>query len=218
MATIAALYDRRATGQGRLVETSLFDAVAEWMGYPSYFTLYGGQPPARAGVRHATVVPYGSYRCGDGQSVNFAVQTEGQWGRFCRDVCERPEWESDPLFATSADRRINRTVLETAIEDVFASYPRSEITRRLEAADIPYGDVIDVAGFVGHPQLAARDRWREVGSPAGPLRAIVPPMDIEGASPRMDPIPDVGEHTGEILAEIGYDTSAIRRLREIGVV
>src|SRR3712207_4126529 len=118
MATIAALYERRATRQGRVVETSLFDALAEWMGYPAYFTYYGGVPPARAGVRHATVVPYGSYRCGDGQAVNFAVQTEGQWGRFCRDVCERAEWESDPLFATSADRRINRTVLETAIEDV----------------------------------------------------------------------------------------------------
>ena len=180
--------------------------------------MYGGQLPARAGVRHATVVPYVSYRCGDGQAVNFAVQTDGQWARFCRDVCRHPEWESDPRFATSADRRINRGVLEPAIEDAFASYPRSEITRRLEAADIPYGDVNDVAGFVAHPQLEARDRWREVGSPAGPLRAIIPPMDLEGFPPRMDPIPEVGEHTAEILTELGYDASAIQHLREVGAI
>ncbi len=92
MATLAALYERRATGQGRLVETSLFDALAEWMGYPALFTLYGGEPPARAGVRHATVVPYGSYRCGDGQAVLLAVQTEAQWASFCRGVCYHPEW------------------------------------------------------------------------------------------------------------------------------
>ena len=218
MATLAALYERRQTGQGRLVETSLFDALAEWMGYPVAYTLYGGEAPARAGVRHATVVPYGSYRCGGGQAVNFAVQTEAQWARFCRDVCRHPEWERDPRYATSADRRVNRDVLEAAIEDAFAAHPRAEITRRLEAADIPYGDVHEVAGFLAHPQLAARDRWREVGSPAGPLRAIVPPLGLEGMEPRMDPIPDVGEHTDEVLAELGYDAEAIRRLREAGVV
>jgi len=218
LGVLAALYERRATGQGRLVETSLFDALAEWMGYPAYFALYGGTPPARAGVRHATVVPYGSYRCGDGQAVNFAVQTETQWRRFCGEVAEHPEWEADPRYATSADRRMNRDALEAAIEDAFAAHSRAEITRRLEAADIPYGDVHDVAGFVAHPQLAARDRWREVGSPAGSLRAIVPPVDLEGMEARMGPIPEVGEHTDEVLAELGYDAGAIRGLREDGAV
>jgi itaconate CoA-transferase len=218
MATLAALYERRATGQGRLVETSLFDALAEWMGYPAYYTMYGGAPPARAGVRHATVVPYGSYRCGDGQAVNFAVQTADQWARFCRDVCDHPEWERDPRFATSADRRAYRDILETAIEDAFAAHPRAEITRRLETADIPYGDVNDVAGFLAHPQLEARDRWREIASPVGPLRAIIPPLNLEDMEPLMGAIPDVGEHTDEILAELGYDSEAIRVLRESGAV
>ena len=218
MATLAALYERRATGQGRLVETSLFDALAEWMGYPASYTLYGGAPPARAGVRHATVVPYGSYRCGDGQSVNFAVQTDTQWRRFCREVAEHPGWETDPRYATSADRRVNRDALERGIEEAFAAHSRAEITRRLEAADIPYGDVHDVAGFVAHPQLEARDRWREVGSPAGPLRAIVPPLDLEGMAPRMGAIPAVGEHTDEILTELGYDATAIADLHTAGAV
>ncbi len=218
MAVLAALYERRATGQGRLVETSLFDALAEWMGYPAYYTRYGGEPPARAGVRHATVVPYGSYRCGDGQNVNFAVQTDGQWHRFCRDVAEHPEWEGDPHYATAADRRVNREALEAAIEDAFAAQPRAEITRRLEAADIPYGDVNDVAGFVAHPQLEARGRWREVASPAGPLWGIVPPLDLEGMPPRMGAVPEVGKHTADVLAELGYDAAAIRGLQSAGAV
>src|SRR5215212_6829597 len=141
MSVLAALYERQTTGQGRLVETSLFDALAEWMGYPAYYTLYGGSPPARAGVRHATVVPYGSYKCGDGNAVLLAVQTEGQWASFCQIVCEHPEWERDVRFATSSDRRINRDALEAGIEEAFAAHPRMEITRRLEAADIPYGDL-----------------------------------------------------------------------------
>src|SRR5215211_1372099 len=148
MSVLAALYERRETGQGRIVETSLFDALAEWMGYPAYYTLYGGSPPARAGVRHATVVPYGSYRCGDGQAVLLAVQTEAQWASFCRVVCEHPEWERDPRFATSSDRRINRYALETAIEEALSAHPRTEITRRLEEADIPYGDLNEVGQFL----------------------------------------------------------------------
>jgi crotonobetainyl-CoA:carnitine CoA-transferase CaiB-like acyl-CoA transferase len=217
MGTLAALYERRATGQGRIVETSLFDALSEWMGYPAYFTLYGGEPPARAGVRHATVVPYGSYACADG-AVLFAVQTETQWKSFCAVVCEHPEWETDERFATSAQRRINRDVLESMIEESFATLRRAEVERRLDVADIPFGSVNEVAEFVAHPQLAARDRWREVGSPAGTLRAIVPPIDLEGMPPNMGAIPDVGDHTDEVLAGLGYDAEDIARMREQGVV
>jgi itaconate CoA-transferase len=213
MSVLAALYERKETGQGRIVETSLFDALAEWMGYPAYYTLYGGAPPARAGVRHATVVPYGSYRCGDGQAVLLAVQTEAQWASFSRIVCEHPEWEHDPRFNSSSNRRINREVLESAIEAAFSAHPRSEITRRLEAADIPYGDLNEVTQFLDHPQLAGRDRWREVGSPAGPLRAILPPMTLEGFEPRMNAIPEVGEHTDEVLRELGFDEEVIAQLK-----
>lgn len=217
MGTLAALYERRATGQGRLVETSLFDALSEWMGYPAYYTLYGGEPPARAGVRHATVVPYGSYRCADG-AVLLAVQTEAQWQAFCGTVCEHPEWTNDGRFDTPAKRRINRDTLEPMIEEVLGAVPRSEVVGRLEAGDIPFGSVNDVAEFVAHPQLAARDRWREVESPVGTLRAIIPPIDLEGMPPRMGPIPDVGEQTDEILAELGFRGEEIARLHEQGAV
>lgn len=214
MSVMAALFERTQTGQGKIVETSLFDALAEWMGYPALYNLYSGVPPARAGTRHATVVPYGSYRCGDGQLVLFAVQTEQQWAHFCAIVCERPEWERDPRFNTSANRRVNRDQLETMIEDAFKPFTRAEITERLERADTPYGDLNEISQFLDHPQLSERDRWREVGSSVGPLKAILPPFIMEGFEPRMDPIPTVGEHTDEVLLEIGFSIEEIATLRE----
>ena len=218
MGTLAALYERQRTGQGRLVESSLFDALAEWMGYPVLFARYGGEPPARAGMRHATVVPYGAYRCGDGELVLFAVQTEAQWTAFCTDVCGHPEWVADPRFATSPDRRQNRVALETMIEEALAPFARPEVTRRLEAADIPHGDLLEVDDFARHPQLAARGRWQPVQTPNGPIESIVPPLDLEGMPPRMDPVPAVGEQTDEILAELGYTPEEIAGLRESGAV
>jgi crotonobetainyl-CoA:carnitine CoA-transferase CaiB-like acyl-CoA transferase len=218
MSVLAALFERSQTGQGKVVETSLFDALAEWMGYPAYFNLYGGTPPDRAGTRHATVVPYGSYRCGDGQLVLFAVQTEQQWANFCAVVCEHPEWERDPRFSSSANRRVNRAELEPMIESAFSAFNRAEITERLERADIPYGDLNEISQFLEHPQLSERDRWREVGSPVGPLKAILPPFVMEDFEPRMDPIPAVGEHTAAILSELGYGPEEVESLQQTRAV
>jgi len=218
MATLAALYQRQITGQGMIVESSLFDALAEFMGYPAYYTLYGGTPPARAGVRHATVVPYGAYTCGDGNLVLFSVQTQKHWVDFCTIVCEHPEWIADPRFDTTPHRRENRDVLEPMIEEAFRPYTRAEVNQRLEAADIPFGDLNTIEQFLEHPQLAARDRWRTVDSPAGPLQALLPPFVLEEAELAMGDIPAVGAHTDAILSSIGYASDDIIRLHEAGIV
>jgi formyl-CoA transferase len=209
--TLAALYERQATGQGRVVETSLFDALSEWMGYPAYYTKYGGSPPARAGVRHATVVPYGSYRCQDG-AILLAVQTEAQWRAFCQ-VCGHPEWELDARFLTPPLRREHRAELESAIDAALGELPRAEVVRRLEAADIPFGSLNSVAEFIEHPQLAARDRWREIDTPVGPIQSLLPPFDLEGATTQMGDIPEVGQHTEEVLAEVGFSVEEIQELQ-----
>ena len=214
--TLAALYERQATGQGRIVETSLFDALSEWMGYPLHYTKYGGSAPARAGVRHATVVPYGSYRCQDG-GVLLAAQTEAQWRAFCA-VCGHPEWETDPRYLNPPLRREHRAELEAAIDDALGALPRAEVVRRLEAADIPFGSLNSVAEFVDHPQLVARDRWREIETPVGPIQSLLPPFDLEGATAQMGDIPEVGQHTTEVLAEVGYTAEEIQALQAAGTV
>lgn len=218
MGILAALYERKTTGRGRIVESSLFDALSEWMGYPAYYTKYGGAPPARAGVRHATVVPYGSYRCGDGNSVLLAVQTDAQWEAFCRIVCERPEWLEDPRYVNSPARLAHRDELESAVEAALSSLTRAEVTTRLEAADIPYGDLNTIPQFLEHPQLAARDRWRSVQTPGGPMEALLPPMMLEGFEGRMEPVPAAGEQTDEILTEIGYAPDEIAALHAVKAV
>ncbi len=214
--TLAALYERQVTGQGRIVETSLFDALSEWMGYPAHYTKYGGTPPARAGVRHATVVPYGSYRCQDG-AVLLAVQTEAQWRAFC-EVCGHPEWETDPRYLTPPLRREHRIELEAAIDEALGALPRADVVRRLEAADIPFGSLNSVAEFVEHPQLIARKRWREINTPVGPIETLLPPFDLEGATAQMGDIPEAGQHTDEVLAEAGYSAAEIRELQASGTI
>ncbi|MGD9711938.1 MAG: CaiB/BaiF CoA transferase family protein [Thermomicrobiales bacterium] len=214
MGVLAALFERETTGHGKIVETSLFDALAEFMGYPAYYTLYSGSPPARAGVRHATVVPYGAYRCGDGQQVLFAVQTDQQWRSFCATVAQHPEWIDDPRFDSPTNRRVHRDILENAIEAAFAHLSRVDINQRLETADIPFSDLNDIHQFLEHPQLTERDRWREIDSPAGPIQAILPPWTMEDTELAMGAIPAVGGDTDAILGELGFDPTAVIRLRE----
>ena len=94
----------------------------------------------------------------------------------------------------------------------------AEVVQRLEGAGIASGQMRTVQDFLAHPQLKERNRWREVGSPVGPLWALRPPVTMDGVEPRMDPIPSVGEHTEAILAELGYSEQAITELRQQGAV
>ena len=218
MATLAALYERERTGYGQHVESSLFDALAEWMGHPLYYTMYGGTSPSRAGVRHATVVPYGAYRCRGGEQVLLAVQTETQWRGFCQDVCGHPEWIDDPRFNSVSNRRVNRVALETYVEDALAAFSRAEVTARLEVADIPYGDLNTVDQFSEHPQLMARDRWQEISTPDGPMTALRPPFGFKGTELPMGDVPAVGQHTAAVLGELGYGPDDIDRLRSLNAI
>jgi len=215
---LAALLRRERTGEGTAVEVSMFDALAEWMGYPAYFTEYGGAAPSRSGARHASIAPYGPYAAGDGQVVYLGLQNEREWARFCDEVLRQPELSSDDRFATNTARASHKDALDQAITGAFANATAAEVVARLDAAGIANARMNTMGEFLAHPQLAARHRWRDVASPAGTLHALVPPIDLAGTDPVMGPIPALGEHTDAILREIGYDAETISDWRQRGVV
>jgi crotonobetainyl-CoA:carnitine CoA-transferase CaiB-like acyl-CoA transferase len=216
--TLAALYERERTGIARAVDVAMLDALGEWMGFPAYYAAYGGTPPPRAGAAHPTVYPYGPFRCGDGARVFISVQNDREWRRFCGDVLANPALAADPRFVTNALRSAHRDELDPLVEGAFAAAGAAEVLARLDAAQIACARMGDVRDFWRHPQLEARGRWHTVGSPAGPIAALAPPIDLEGVPPRMGAIPAVGEHTREVLAEIGYAEAEIAVLAANGVI
>jgi itaconate CoA-transferase len=199
---LAALYERERTGAGTELEVSLFDALVEWMGYPLYYAGYGGTPPARAGTDHAAIAPYGTFTAGDGTEVVLAIQNEREWAQFCALVLDRPDLAADERFAGGARRVAHRPELHAEIDAVFARLTGDQVTRRLEAARVAHARRRELAEVLDHPQLAARDRWTEVDSPVGPLRAVLPPITLPGRRLRMGRVPALGEHTADVLREL----------------
>lgn len=215
---LTALYMRERTGEGAAFEVSLLEALGEWMGFPAYFTGYGGSQPPRTGASHAAIAPYGPFEAGDGRVVFLGLQNEREWVRFCEAVLERPELATDPRFDTNSRRVENGEELDEAIEEAFKDLSSEEVISRLDGARIANARMRTVQEFLDHPQLEARDRWREVGSPVGPIRALVPPVTMQGVESVMEPIPEVGEHTDAILEELDLDPDAVGSLREAGAV
>ena len=200
---LAALIERQTSGQGAAIEISMLECMAEFSGGQLYTYEYSGVQLERAGWRHNIIVPYGPYRCGGGRFVNLAVQNEGQWQRLCTIVLERAELAADPRFDTNAKRLQHRRELEPLIEDVLGQLAEEEVLRRLDEADVPYGRLNDMKDVLEHPQLEARQRWADYPTEAGPIRMLQHPMNIAGLPQRTDAVPAVGQHTREVLAELG---------------
>ncbi|MDP9425774.1 MAG: CoA transferase, partial [Actinomycetota bacterium] len=211
---LSALFRRERTGEGATIEVSMLEALGEWMGFPAYFAGYGGEEPKRSGASHAAIAPYGPFGCGDGEVVFLGIQNEREWKKFCEEVLQREGMAEDGRFATNSKRVENGSDLRAEIEGVFAGLTSGEVIERLEGAGIANARMRDVKGFLEHPQLEARDRWREFRSPVGPLRALLPPATLSGTEPVMGPIPGVGEHNGSILSELGYGEREISALAE----
>ena len=199
---LAALFERQQTSVGRFIDISMLDCLAEWMMVPAYFQRYAGAPPPRTGARHNTLVPYGPYEVGDGKTVNFSIQTEAQWQRFCDQVLDRPDLATDPRFNSNELRASNRSELEPAVEALLANKTRTEVEARLQEADVPFGSLNSVEDLLNHPQLAARDRWFYVDTPSGPALALDPPFNIAGLPRRLDAVPSLGASTDEIRAMV----------------
>ena len=215
---LAALLRRERASEGATLEVSMLEALGEWMGFPAYFAGYGGSEPQRSGASHSAIAPYGPFECGDGEVVFLGIQNEREWENFCEAVLGQPALAGDARFASNSERVANRDDLHEQIEAILRGVSSEEAIERLEAAKIANAKMRTIGGFLDHPQLAARGRWRDFGSPVGPLRALLPPTTMEGTEPIMTPIPDVGEHTARILAELGYDEDAVATLRRSSAV
>ncbi|MEW5660302.1 CaiB/BaiF CoA-transferase family protein, partial [Streptomyces cinereoruber] len=216
---LAALVRRGATGRGGPVEVSLLDSLAEWMGHPLHHGMHGGGAPARTGLAHAVIAPYDAYPTADGGLVLLSVQNDREWRRLAGQVLGRADLADDPAFATNAARVAGRAATDAAVAAALAPLRAEEALARLDAAGIACARLNSVAELADHPQLTARDRWREVESPVGPLRSLLPPIVFPDApEPRMDRIPSLGRDTDEVLADLGLREAEVKALREAGVV
>jgi len=210
---LAALLQRGQTGKGQHIDISMLEALAEWNSFPLYYAFDGAPPPPRSGAAHATIFPYGPFPTGaDGGSVMLGLQNEREWLNFCTHVLLQPALATDPRFRGNAARLAERAALHEIIVASFAPLTAPQLVERLETAQIANARVNTMQELWDHPQLKARHRWREVGSPSGPLPAMLPPGTWH-EGPRMDPVPALGEHTDAILAELGFDAAEIRALR-----
>ncbi|WP_091294490.1 CaiB/BaiF CoA transferase family protein [Amycolatopsis xylanica] len=199
---LSALYERERTGKGTTFDVAMLDALGEWAGFPYYFAKYGGTEPPRAGAKHAAISPYGPYRTADG-TVFIGVQNDREWRALCESVLGRADLATDARFATNTARVAHDDELTALLEQALAGRSSAEVEHRLDTAGIANARMRTMAEFAAHPQLEARRRWADVGTPGGEVTALLPPVDVHGRLPRLDPVPDLGEHSAAIRAELG---------------
>lgn len=215
---MAAILLRERTGLGSRIDVSMLESTVEWMGFPMYYAFDGAEPPPRAGASHATIYPYGPFPVGDGSEIMLGLQNEREWAAFCKDVLQQPDVADDPRFMSNSLRVANKDALRVLIVTAFASLSRTQVIDRLEAASIANASVNTMHDVWNHPQLAQRNRWRNVDSSAGPLPALIPPATSSAFQARMEKIPALGEHSAAILAALGYTGQQIDALAQQGVI
>ena len=215
---MAALMHRQQTGEGQRIDVSMLESLTEWMSYPMYYAFESAPPPPRTGASHATIYPYGPFPAGDGKTVMLGLQNEREWKIFCEKVLLQSALATEEKFSTNARRSAQRETLSALIVEAFSKLTAEQVAQRLEEAGIANAQVNTMAQVWAHPQLKARDRWREVETSAGPIPALLPPGSWDRGAPRMDAVPALGQHTDAILGQQGYSVERITALRAEGVV
>ena len=214
---MGALLLRGRTGVGTNVKVAMLDALGEWMTYPMLRHAYAGSPPPRSPTRHPAIAPYGSHRTKDG-SIIFGLQNEREWVTFCTSVLRRPEVASGDRFGTPHLRRENRDELTELIEEFFSTMTSAEVASLLEQHGIANGRLNDPLATWNHEQFSARDKWREIKTENGPVRALLPPFQFTDFEAVMGDVPSIGQHTDAILSELGYTAPEISALHAEGAV
>ena len=213
---LAALMQRDkkgGTGTGSHIDVSMLESLAEWMGYPLYYAFEGATPPPRTAASHASIYPYGPFQAGDGGTVMLGLQNEREWKQFCDVVLQDAALATDARFDSNARRNENRAALKAIILAAFSQLSTTQVVERLDEAQIANARMNSMAELWAHPQLAARQRWQNVGSPAGDIPALLPPGRNSSFDYRMDAVPAVGQHTEAILRELGQGDAEIAALQ-----
>ena len=215
---LAALLQRGKTGKGTVIDISMLESLSEWMSFPMYYAYKGAEPPPRNGASHATIYPSGPFKAGDGKTVMLGLQNEREWVQFCETVLENPALAKDERFDRNFKRNEKRSELLEIINTCFSKLSSDQLIARLDKAQIANAHLNDMEGLWKHEQLKARNRFAEVGTPNGPIAALLPPGLNDSYDYRMDPIPAVGEHTDTILKELGLPESDIASMRASGAI
>ncbi|MEZ4474975.1 MAG: CoA transferase [bacterium] len=215
---LLALIARQTTGRGQHVDVAMLDGQVSLLTYLASAWLNAGELPGRLGNRHLSVAPYSTFAAADGW-LNLAVANDALWRTFTACI-ERPDLAADPRFATNPDRVRNVDALEAALAPLLATRKVSEWLEIFEAAGVPAGPVLGLDAVLAHPQLAARGMIVDLPHPTvGRVRTPGPPIGLSDTPPRPRRAPPrLGEHTDEILRELGLDAAAIAALRAAGAI
>ncbi|KAL2871041.1 succinyl-CoA:3-ketoacid-coenzyme A transferase 1 mitochondrial precursor [Aspergillus lucknowensis] len=216
---LAALVARGATGEGQHLDVCLSDCqVATLANMGSSVLISGQRDSGRWGTAHPSVVPYQSFPTADGD-IFVGGANDRLFGILCEKL-GRPDWKSDPRFISNSDRVANRTALETLIEGETRKIPTAEWQKRFEGSGLPFAVVNDVKGTMEHEHVKARGMVQTIDHPScGPIKVISPPVKYSNADPSIRrPPPLLGEHTDEVLGEIGYTGQEIQELRDTQVI
>jgi itaconate CoA-transferase len=204
--------------RGASVAVSLLDTMTELMGYSLTFTQHTGIDQQPVGMGSPAVAPYGAYRTADEQTVVLGTTNDREWQRLARGVLGRDDLAADERLRTNAGRVAHRDLVDAEIGAWCARHDLAEVQNRADSAGIGNARLNVPSEVVAHPHLAARDRWRPVDTPAGQIRALLPPPTITGYEPPMGAVPGLGEHTDAVLAEFGLSTAEIGALRGRGAI
>jgi len=200
---LSALIHRGRTGIGDVLEISMLEALGEWMMQPYLYAEYSGSQAPRSGAQHASIAPYGPFNTADG-TVFFGIQNEREWASFCDTVMANSALASDPRFASGTQRVANRGELHDHIDTVLGKLSKADALARLDVAGIANAELRDMRSFSAHPQLSARERWRDVAIPGGSrARSLLPPVTAQSYEAAMGAVPSLGEHTSSVLREFG---------------
>lgn len=218
MGIMGALMTRQKTGRGQALDMTLLESQSAWLTILASGLMNGGQEPERLGNVHPNIVPYQVFKAKDKFFI-IAVGTERLWAIFC-DTLALEHLKNDPRFATNPNRNQNRSALISILEELFATQPADYWIDKLRETGIPIGPINTIAETLAHPQHQARNFIVELEhSVAGTVKSMGNPIRLSDTPPgyRLAP-PTLGQHTTEILAQLGYPTETIAALRQQNVV